>query len=144
MSKHILVPVDESDRAKQALEFAFSEYPSARITALHVIDPSELYAPTGLEGGTMVNYDQIRENQERRTEGVLEMAQEMAREHGLEIETDHVMGRVSRSIVDYVEENDVDQIVIGSHGRRGASRILLGSVAENVVRRSSVPVTIVR
>jgi nucleotide-binding universal stress UspA family protein len=46
--------------------------------------------------------------------------------------------------VDYAAEHDIDHIVVGSHGRTGASRILLGSVAETVARRSPVPVTIVR
>ncbi|MFW6265865.1 MAG: universal stress protein, partial [Halanaeroarchaeum sp.] len=44
----------------------------------------------------------------------------------------------------YVEETDVDHVVIGSHGRSGVGRILLGSVAERVVRRSPTPVTVVR
>ena len=44
----------------------------------------------------------------------------------------------------YAEENDIDHIVVGSHGRGGVSRMLLGSVAETVARRSSVPVTIIR
>jgi len=46
--------------------------------------------------------------------------------------------------VEYAEESDVDHIVIGSHGRSGVSRILLGSVAESVVRRADMPVTVVR
>ena len=144
MAKHVLVPVDDSDRADQALEFVFREYPDARITALNVLDPADFYAATGIEGGAMANYDQVLENHERRSEGVLERASERAAEHGIEIETDSVLGGVSRSIVEYAEENEVDHVVIGSHGRTGASRILLGSVAEKVARRSPVPVTIVR
>ena len=50
----------------------------------------------------------------------------------------------SANIVEYVETHDVDHVVIGSHGRKGLSRVLLGSVAELVVRRSPVPVTVVR
>lgn len=53
-------------------------------------------------------------------------------------------GRPARTIVEYVEDHDVDHVVVGSHGRSGLSRTLLGSVAERVVRRSSVPVTVVR
>jgi nucleotide-binding universal stress UspA family protein len=47
-------------------------------------------------------------------------------------------------IVTYADENDVDHVVLGSHGRKGLTRVLLGSVAEAVVRRSPVPVTVVR
>ncbi|MCU4743417.1 universal stress protein [Natronoglomus mannanivorans] len=146
MTKHVLVPVDDSDRSRQALEFVFEEYPDARITALHVIDPADFYAATGIDGGAMANYDQIRENHETRANEILERAREHAAEHGLEtqFETDEILGGVSRSIIQYTEEHDIDHVVIGSHGRTGASRILLGSVAEKVARRSPVPVTIVR
>jgi len=54
------------------------------------------------------------------------------------------VGRPTKVIVEYADDHDIDQIVMGSHGRSGMSRILLGSVAEIVVRRASVPVTVVR
>ncbi len=92
----------------------------------------------------MANYDEIRKQHENRAEGILERAREQAAAYDHDLETEQVIGSVSRSIVDYVEGSDVDHVVIGSHGRTGASRILLGSVAENVARRSPVPVTIVR
>ena len=144
MSSHVLVPIDDSDRSTEALEFACGEYPDAKITALHVLDPGDFYAATGVEGGAMANYDELQDHHETRAETLLEEAREEAADCGKEIEADHVVGGVSRSIVEYAEENDVDHIVIGSHGRTGASRILLGSVAETVARRSPVPVTIVR
>jgi len=54
------------------------------------------------------------------------------------------VGRPARAIEECAEEAAVDHVVIGSHGRDGIARILLGSVAETVVRRSPVPVTAVR
>jgi len=65
-------------------------------------------------------------------------------EHGGPIETAVVVGRPAREIVRYADDHDIDQIVMGSHGRDRASRVLLGSVAETVARRAPVPVTIVR
>jgi nucleotide-binding universal stress UspA family protein len=144
MPRHVLVPVDESDRSQQALEFVFEEYPDATITALHVLDPGDFYAATGIEGGAMANYDEIQKQHETRANTILEDAESRAAEHGVSIETETIVGGVARSVVDYAEDNDVDHVVIGSHGRTGASRILLGSVAETVARRSPVPVTIVR
>ncbi|WP_049921450.1 universal stress protein [Halopiger djelfimassiliensis] len=144
MATHVLVPVDDSNRSTEALEFACSEYPEARITALHVLDPGDFYAATGIEGGAMANYEEIQQHHEQRAEDLLEEVREFAAERDHEIGTAKVVGGVSRSIVDYAADHDVDHIVIGSHGRTGASRILLGSVAENVARRSPVPVTIVR
>ncbi len=144
MSKRIVVPVDNSDRSIDALEFAVAEFPDADITALHVLDPGDFYAATGMEGGAMANYDQIQQHHENQADQILENASELAAERGVEIDTDRVIGGISRSIVDYVEEHEADQIIVGSHGRTGASRILLGSVAETIARRSPVPVTIVR
>lgn len=144
MTEHVLVPVDESRQSTEALEFACREFPDATITALHVVDPGDFYAATGLEGGAMANYEQIREYHDQQAETVLDEARDRAADLGCEIETDRVVGAVSRTIVDYAADHDVDHIAIGSHGRTGASRILLGSVAETVTRRSPVPVTIVR
>ncbi|MFC7214865.1 universal stress protein [Saliphagus sp. GCM10025334] len=144
MQDRILVPVDGSDRAADALEFAFEEHPDATIVALHVIDPADLYGAPGLEGGAMINYEEIHRQSKERGETLLGNVDEKAADRGVDCETELVVGRVARSIIDYAEENPVEQIVIGSHGRRGASRILLGSVAETVARRSPVPVTIVR
>lgn len=67
-----------------------------------------------------------------------------AEKHGVTLTTETGSGRPERAIVAYAEDHLVDEIVIGSHGRTGGSRILLGSVAEQVVRRSPIPVTVVR
>lgn len=144
MAEHVLVPYDESECSTEALDFALEEHPDATITAIHVIDPSDFYAATGMEGGAMANYDAIMEHQNERAENLLGEAREVAADAGVEIETDHVIGSVSRSILEYVDDHDIDHVVIGSHGRTGARRILLGSVAETVTRRSPVPVTVVR
>ncbi len=144
MTEHVLVAVDDSEQAMKALDFAVGEYPDARITALHVIDPREFYGAGGIEGAAMASYERIREVHERSANQLLEVARERAADAGVEIETESVLGRVSREVVEYADEHDVDHVVVGSHGRTGASRILLGSVAERVVRRSPVPVTVVR
>lgn len=140
---HVLVPVDDSDRATRALEFALEHYPDASITALHVINPSEFPAG-GFESGITTDVEQLRENKRKHAEKLLENVSERVADRGVEIETAIETGRPARAIVDYAEDNDVDIITIGSHGRTGASRVLLGSVAETVARRSPVPVTVVR
>ena len=77
-------------------------------------------------------------------ESLLESARSVAEERDATVSTETVRGTPARRIVEFAEEEGVDQIVIGSHGRSGVSRVLLGSVAEQVVRRSPVPVTVVR
>ncbi|AGB36216.1 universal stress protein [Natronococcus occultus] len=144
MTSTVLVPIDDSERSSDALEHALETHPDATITAIHVVDPRKFYTGTGIEGSITADYERIREGYEQQAQALLEDAREAATEHGVEIETEYVTGAVARSIVDYTADHDVDQIVMGSHGRSGASRILLGSVAEAVARRSPVPVTIVR
>ncbi|MEF8791452.1 MAG: universal stress protein, partial [Haloarculaceae archaeon] len=65
-------------------------------------------------------------------------------EYDHEIHTEVHVGEDTSTRLDYVGEHDVDHVYIGSHGRHGVARVLLGSVAETVVRRAPVPVTVVR
>lgn len=139
---HVLVPIDGSPQAQSALEYALEEFEMAEITVLNVIDPIE----AGYTSQTTVpGYsEEWFEQSKAAADELFADAQATADEHDIELETATEVGRPSRTIVSYAEDHDIDHIVIGSHGRSGVTRILLGSVAENVVRRSPMPVTIVR
>ena len=142
MTKRILVPMDGSSQAADAFEFALAEHPDAEITLLTVIDPIEggYSTPVSTPGSSEEWYRESKETAEELFAEARETAGERSPSLEHVIETD----RPANAIVAYAEEHDVDQIVMGSHGREGVSRILLGSVAETVVRRSPVPVTVVR
>ncbi|WP_435346173.1 universal stress protein [Haloarchaeobius sp. HRN-SO-5] len=142
MPRHVLVAYDESPQAKKALDLAIREFGDAKLSVLHIIDPAEAGSGRRFSLPTFPQewYENAREDANRQ----LAEASDLATEAGLEVETAVVVGRTARSIVEYAEENDCDHIVTGSHGRSGVSRILLGSVAETVIRRSPVPVTVVR
>ncbi|ELZ01559.1 UspA domain-containing protein [Natrialba chahannaoensis JCM 10990] len=135
---HLLVALDESEPGWAALEYALSEHPDDELTVVHVVNLSESgYGEVGHLGtGTML------EQRRERAAALFERARE--RSGGHSFDTELIEGRPARAIVDYAREHPVDRIVIGSHGRTGVSRALLGSVAERVVRRAPVPVTIVR
>lgn len=136
MTERILVPIDDSERSTEALEFAFDTYPDAVVVALHVHEP--------VYGEGIAWREQEEKAREEDVEQLFDHVREIAESHGATLETATAEGKPSGEIVEYAEENPVDAIVMGSHGRRGASRILLGSVAETVTRRSPVPVTVVR
>ena len=142
MPDRILVPFDDSEPAREALEYSFELFPDGDVTALTIVDLSDMeYLPDSPTEPADADADDgvfatAREK--------LQTATEIADERGVEIETVTEAGPPARTIVDYADEDDVDHIVMGSHGREGLSRILLGSVAETVVRQSSVPVTVVR
>lgn len=79
-----------------------------------------------------------------RTDDRLAAATAIADEHDVTIRTATRTGQPDQEIIAYAEEERIDHVVMGSHGRTGLTRVVLGSVAETVVRRSPTPVTIIR
>jgi nucleotide-binding universal stress UspA family protein len=141
MVDHVLVPTDGSPLASRALTYALETFPGARITTMVVIDPVEsLY---DVETGGPRVAGEWAEKAEERAEEVHDESRSTAAEYDVEVETVTRNGRPAEEILAYVDEEDVDQIVLGSHGRKGVERVLLGSVAEHVARDAHVPVTIV-
>lgn len=140
--KQVLVPVDNSPQATEARTYAFENFSNADLIFLHVIDPIEAgySAPVSIPGHSEEWYEAAKED----AESLFDEVEEQANEIGVAVTTETEIGRPARIIVEYATDKDIDQIVMGSHGRSGVSRILLGSVAETVVRRSPVPVTVVR
>jgi nucleotide-binding universal stress UspA family protein len=142
MTERILVALDDSAPASRALEFALTTFPEAEVIALHVIEPFR-FRRFG-EGYEWLNSPEAFDRARERAERLFVDARE--RTAGLEatFESAVATGRPHRAIVDYATEHDVDHVVLGSHGRTGPTRVLLGSVAERVVRRSPAPVTVIR
>ncbi len=143
MSNRILLPVDGSEQARAAVEFAAETFPDDALVLLHVINPAE----AGYSAQASVPSFSEEWYKQRQTEAQerFDELEAVVREAGVgTVETVIEVGRPTKTIVDYADDNDISQIVMGSHGRSGMSRILLGSVAETVVRRATVPVTVVR
>lgn len=139
MDQRILVPFDGSDTATNALRRALEEHPEADVTVLYVIDLSEL--SYGVEGGAAEN---LHEAEKEEAEELFTKARGIANEYGETIETATEVGQPEEVIIQYTKRGDVDHVIMGSHGRSGLSRILVGSVAETVIRESPVAVTVAR
>ena len=139
---HVLVALDDSEQATAALEYALDHHADDRLTLITVLNPIEAgySVEAALPSGGSGWYESAKASADERFEEVKALADE----RGVGVETVLEVGRPSRTIVRYAEENDVDHVVMGSHGRSGVARVLLGSVAEAVVRRSPVPVTVIR
>ncbi|WP_232700653.1 universal stress protein [Halobacterium wangiae] len=101
MPRNVLVPTDGSPLSKEAFEHAIDTFPDGHFTLIHV---------TGLRY-IVLNDDNLNP-EEKLTELV-----DLAERHDIEVETEIRAGRPSREIVTYSEENDIDEIVMGSHGR---------------------------
>lgn len=149
MTDAVLVPVDGSPLSLEALRHALETFPDASITVLHVIDLFEpgYGAYFDFEGayeplmGTEEWYEQASEIEDALFEEVRTIAKDYDRK---DIRTDSEVGDPRRIIVDFAEEEHIDHLVLGAHGRPDEHRALLGSVAEMVVRRTPVPVTLIR
>ncbi|RJT06474.1 universal stress protein [Halococcus sp. IIIV-5B] len=139
MYDRILVPTDGSPEVDPVVEHAveLARVHDAELHAIYVVNTAgyaSLPADSAIEGlGTMLN-DQ--------GEGALDRVEELA--SGVTVERVLVEGAPSKRIVEYAEREGCDLVVMGTHGRGGIDRLLLGSVAERVVRTSSVPVLTVR
>ncbi|PSQ15419.1 universal stress protein [Halobacteriales archaeon QS_8_69_26] len=134
MYRTILVPTDGSEGAETATReaLALAERFDATLHALYVVDTASV--PRTIDAR---NVDRALEEAATDATGTVS---EAAEGRGIEVVTDVVHGAVHRSIVDYAEEQDVDLIVMGTHGRQGLERYLIGSVTEKVVRTATVPV----
>mgnify|MGYP000324187199 FL=1 len=135
----ILLPTDGSAGIERVVEHAgeLARVHDATIRALYVVDATTF---TGLPMET--SWDGVRQVLESESETALEGVERLAPED-VAVETETVEGTPSTEIVRYTREQPVDVVVMGTHGRGGIDRLLLGSVAERVVRKSAVPVVTV-
>jgi nucleotide-binding universal stress UspA family protein len=140
MEGRVLLPLDENEHGRRAYEYAVELFPDSTFVLLHVINPSD--ASVSVDG-TMPSFPEgWYEQQQAHAEKAFEEVEEMAAADGIETEQVIEVGKPARKIVDVIEAENIDHIVMSTHGRQGVSRLLLGSTAETVVRCSSVPVTI--
>ncbi|WP_276257709.1 universal stress protein [Haloglomus litoreum] len=142
MSEHVLVPFDGSPLSERALERVCTRHPDDDVTVLCVIDPIDAVYEAEAKG--LGAAESWVERATAEAEARLERAEALAADHGVAVTTAVEHGKPASEILDYVGAHAVDHVVMGSHGRKGASRLLLGSVAERVMRGSPVPVTVVR
>ena len=142
MGENILVPYDDSPLSQRALARAITKHPDDRITVLYVIDP--LLAVYEAEAKGLPSASRWYDRMTERAEEICAEASARAGEHDCEISTATENGPPARTILEYAEDHGIDHIIMGSHGREGVSRLILGSVAERVMRQAPIPVTIVR
>lgn len=146
--KDILVPMDGSPLSKKALRVALEEYPAANLSVIHVINPTEPGYSYPIEFDPDVEprhgSEEWYERAEELAEELFSEVSEMAEGYDRDVETETIVGEPGREIVSYVIESNIDQIIIGSHGRGDEARPLLGSITETVIFRSPVRVLLVR
>ena len=141
--QHVLLPLDGSEAAEQALPDAVSAAArnGARLTLLHVIPPAlaEIYA-----GAEIIAIDQQEGVHRDAAHSYLDSVRHKLESTGVATETAVAVGDAADAILVYADQHGVDLVVIATHGRSGWKRWVLGSVAEKVVRAANQPVLLVR
>ncbi|WEL27348.1 universal stress protein [Haloferax volcanii] len=138
MYENIFIPYDGSEGATEVLHHAseLAHWADATIHVLYVAD-------TTRDSVTVIE-DQTVDVLEQEGEDAVEEAAKTLETLGVSYDTDVIQGNPALTIVEYAERYGQDLVVMPTHGREGVSRYLIGSVSEEVVRLSSVPVLTVR
>lgn len=136
MYDRILHPTDGSDASNRAVDHALDLAKTYDAT-LHVLSVVDTDAFAALDG---VDVETIRNERAEAAEAIADRAKAA----DVDVVTAVGEGAADDEILEYAEEAEIDMIVMGTHGRSGVGRVLLGSVTEAVVRRATVPVVTVR
>jgi nucleotide-binding universal stress UspA family protein len=141
--RKIMVATDGSEPVRKAVETAveIAKISRAKLYAVYVVTPGELSLPypkdVGWERAALEHF---------RTEGreATAYVENSGKAASVEVESVIMEGSPANEIIDFADKNDIDLIVVGTLGKTGIQRFLLGSVAENVVRHSKKAVLVVR
>ena len=130
----ILLPTDGSEEAEVAIEWGltFADLYDATVHTVYSVATSRFGSTEGVA--------EIHDALEQTGWNALETVRNRAREAGISVAGSVASGPAARTIFAYREEHDIDLVVMGTHGRSGVSRYLIGSVTESVVRNAPVPV----
>ena len=138
MFKKILCPVDFSDTSMNAANNAinFSMEIKAEITFIHIIDIQAMQNIGDLSGGGINDINLLIEEEKP----VLSKLKDECDKKGIKVKTVLTHGEPVSVILETIKEGGHDLIIMGTHGKTGLTRLVLGSIAENVVRKSNIPV----
>jgi len=142
--KRVLVPTDFSRMSELALSYALSlaARDGAALHLLHVVDDAVFAA--AYADGLYVELPLLRSRAIEDGERKLAAAAEAVKAANIDVTTDVVVGKPAACITQAAEQRGTDLIVMGTHGRSGLAHLMLGSVAERVLRMAPCPVMTVR
>jgi nucleotide-binding universal stress UspA family protein len=146
MFQKILVCLDGSKLAEQILPYAAEQ--AARfggsLVLLQVVSLASIPTPTGIESVPVaVPNDQLADAEAAAKDYLNGLALPL-REKGMKVQCATTVGHPADSIVSYAEENRFDLVAIATHGRSGLKRLVFGSVADYVIRKSGLPILLIK
>jgi nucleotide-binding universal stress UspA family protein len=143
--KTIVVAVDFSNATAGVLDMAseLARAFSARLRLFHVVEPEPSYTAYGFTPDEFPALHAYQEEAKRRASGKLDELLEKVKSGLTDATCQIAEGSPLHSLLDYVKEVNADFVVLGSHGHGAIASLLLGSVAEGMVRKATVPTLIV-
>ena len=146
MYKKIMVPLDGSELAECVLPHveAFIEgFKACKVVFVRVVEPLTM----SFRDHSVLMAKELEETESARkssAEDYLKRVVTRLKHEGAELHSEVIVGKIEDRLADYAEDNDVDLILIATHGRSGVTRWVMGSVADKILRSSNVPVLMVR
>jgi nucleotide-binding universal stress UspA family protein len=146
MFQKILVCLDGSKLAEQILPYAAEQAVrfGSNLVLLQVVSLASVPAPTGIESVPVAVPDNLLAEAEAAAKDYLDVLALPLREKGLKVQCVTVIGHPAESIVSYAEENRFDLVALATHGRSGLKRLVFGSVADYVIRKSGRPILLIK
>ncbi|ETA67705.1 MAG: hypothetical protein PWQ51_1838 [Methanolobus sp.] len=139
--KNIFIATDGSKQNQKAVMHSveLAKMSGAKLYAGYVVDTAA-FASIPMDAGWEMMYELL----EKEANGATESVEDLAKKEGVTVETVVLEGNPSHEIIEFADNNNIDLIIMGTLGKTGFDRFLLGSVAEKVTRNSKVPVLVVR
>jgi nucleotide-binding universal stress UspA family protein len=141
----ILIAMDGSDFSQAALQSVIARPwpPNSQVKVLNVVEPPSLLMGREM-GGYDPEFEMVWKALREQAKDIVEKAAEKLRAAKFTVSTELVEGDPKSQIIDIANQWHADMIVLGSHGRRGIDRFLMGSVSQAVVRHAHCSVEIIR
>jgi nucleotide-binding universal stress UspA family protein len=141
----ILIAIDNSDFSKAALQSVIARPwpPDTTVKVLHVVEPPSLLMGREMTGNDP-EFETVWNALREQAKDLVSKAADKLRGAKFHVSTELVEGDPKSQIIDIANEWHADMIVLGSHGRSGLSRFLMGSVSQDVVRHAHCSVEIIR
>lgn len=141
MTDSVFVAMDDSPLSSEALAFAFDTFPDAELTVVHVAYPELDMLPESTEEVFDASLGELDGVGDETAQSVFETVRDVAGDR--DVGVTFLIGEPKRRLIEYADDGGFDHVVLGTHGRSGISRVLIGSVAETVLRETTVPTTLV-
>ncbi|MGB3908640.1 MAG: universal stress protein [Methanomethylovorans sp.] len=139
--KKIFVATDGSEQNRRAIEYSIelAKIAGGKIFVGYVVDTAA-FASIPMDAGWEMMYGLLKTE----ASDAVQKVEQLAKQADVEVETVILEGHPSNEIIEFAQKNGMDVIVVGTLGKSGLDRFLLGSVAEKVTRNSPVPVLVVK